>query len=316
MQPYVHFTLEERIRLQDLLREGKNPTFIARSLNRDRSSVYREIKRNVSAKGSYNHWHATSLYIRRRRKCKRTFVLVKNDSLRDYVTQKLKLFWSPECITARLDQDQSQMHVGFATIYRAVKRGLLPTISAKTHLRRRGKRKYAKRSRFASIKPDHTIYERCDQANNRSRVGDWEGDTVHGKNGCIATLVDRRTRLLCAALSKTHSSDDVATALLKALSDKPVNSLTLDNGSEFAKHREFSEELNTTTYFADPHSPWQRGTNENTNGLLRFFFPKGFDFNSISDSDLDHVVDLLNDRPRKCLGWLSPREAFFSKCCT
>jgi IS30 family transposase len=182
------------------------------------------------------------------------------------VTQKLELFWSPECIAARIDQDQPQMHIGFATIYRAVKRGLLPTISAKTHLRRRGKRKYAKRSRFASIKPDHTIHERCDQANDRSRVGDWEGDTVHGKNGCIATFVDRRTRLLCAALSKTHSADDVAAALLKALNDKPVNSLTLDNGSEFAKHREFSKELCTTTYFADTHSPWQRGTNENTNG--------------------------------------------------
>ena len=131
MQPYVHFTLEERIRLQEYLTEGKSLTLIAHCLNRSRSSVYRELKRNANKDKTYHHWRATSLYIQRRRKCGRTYVLNKDESLRAYVIEKLKLYWPPECIAARLQKDHPQMRISFTTIYRAVQKGLLPSYIAK-----------------------------------------------------------------------------------------------------------------------------------------------------------------------------------------
>jgi IS30 family transposase len=105
-------------------------------------------------------------------------------------------------------------------------------------------------------------------------------------------------------------------AFKRALGDTPVNSFTFDNGSEFARHREISAQHNAPVYFADPHSPWQRGTNENMNGLIRFFFPKGTDFSKVTKEELQRVIDLINNRPRKCLGWLSPIEFLSLKCCT
>jgi IS30 family transposase len=315
MQSYEHFTIDERTRLQDLLGEGKSKALIARILQRSPSSIYREIARNANKDGTYHYWRATSLYLHRRKKSRRKYRLAAGTDLQETVREKLTLYWPPECISERLKRDNPGMRVSFATIYRAIRRGCLPGITAKEHLRRRGKRKYGRRDRFASVKPDYSIHDRDPEANDRSRVGDWEGDTVQGKNGCIVTLVDRYSRMLCAQVSKTHSSDDVKEALLKAAQGHKMLSLTLDNGSEFAKHREFSQALGVKTFFADPHSPWQRPTNENTNGLLRFFFPRGSDFSQIGD-DLHLIVDLYNDRPRKCLGWLSPNEILSAKCCT
>jgi len=132
----------------------------------------------------------------------------------------------------------------------------------------------------------------------------------------VFTAVDRKTRYLTAAVSRSQSSDAVKAAAKVAIGSMPRYTLTLDNGSEFAKHRELASELGIDIYFADPRSPWQRGTNENTNGLLRYYYPKGTDFLKVNVADLDLIVSLLNDRPRKCLDWLSPREVFLATCCT
>jgi IS30 family transposase len=315
MQPYTHFTLSERECLQELLKEGKNQSQIAKVLNRSRSSISRELKRNSNKDNSYNSWRATTLYIIRRKDCRRKYRLTSDKRLYDWVNEKLQLFWSPESIAERYKKRNPGEKLSHSTIYRAVKLQLLPNILPKTHLRRRGKRKYGNRSKFNTIKPDYTIHERPVETENRDRIGDWEGDTIVGKRGCALTAVDRKSRYLCAEISVTHSSENIKNAMITALSGKKVNTLTLDNGSEFAKHREFAKELETTVFFADPHSPWQRGTNENTNGLLRFFFPKGTNFSLVSNEDFQKVVDLINDRPRKCLDWLSSREVFFSKCC-
>ena len=125
-------------------------------------------------------------------------------------------------------------------------------------------------------------------------------------------MVDRKSRYLAAARVLTRRPDDTSSAIYKALEGLTVKSISLDNGSEFSLFRQMEENFKAPIYFAKPHAPWQRGSNENTNGLLRFFFPKGFDFRVISDEDLDRVVALLNNRPRKCLDWKTPAEVFFA----
>lgn len=190
--------------------------------------------------------------------------------------------------------------------------------AAKTHLRRRGKRKYGNRSKYNTIRPENTIHDRPQQANDRIRIGDWEGDTVFGGTGkgVLVTLVDRRSRFLVAGISKTHSSAEVNRVMKELLTALPVHTITLDNGSEFAMYKSTEKALNTIVYFADPHSPWQRGSNENMNGILRFFFPRGTDFHATSPEELSYVLELINNRPRKCLGWLSPLEVFSQICRT
>ena len=140
----------------------------------------------------------------------------------------------------------------------------------------------------------------------RKRVGDWEGDTVRGApgKGALLTQVDRKSRFLRVALLPCLDSSVTKDAVVSLLSGYPVESISFDNGSEFARFHEMEEQLHTLVYFAEPHKPWQRGTND----LLRFFFPKGFDFRTVSQEDVDLVADLINHRPRKCLGWLSPAE--------
>ena len=130
------------------------------------------------------------------------------------------------------------------------------------------------------------------------------------------TCVDRKSRYLTVCLLSKNNAQMTTQAVCLALKDLPVHSLTLDNGVEFAEHRNIEAQLGTPVFFADPHSPWQRGANENTNGLLRFFFPRGSDFRDITHQQADEVADLLNTRPRKCLGGLSPNDVFFAKCCS
>ena len=150
------------------------------------------------------------------------------------------------------------------------------------------------------------------------RIGDWEGDTVYGGvgKGLIVTLVDRRSRFLCAGLIHSRSSTETRIMIETLLKDKPVNSISLDNGSEFSEFRELEKNLHTEVYFAEPHKPWQRGTNENTNDILRFFFPKGYNFHSLDNEILQNIVLSINLRPRKCLGWRSPFEVFFGVALT
>lgn len=147
----------------------------------------------------------------------------------------------------------------------------------------------------------------------RRRIGDWEGDTVYGGvgKGLLVTLVDRKSRLLCAALLESRDALQTKSALLQALRGCPVRSISLDNGSEFAEFHAMEHELNAPVYFAEPHKPWQRGTNENTNGILRFYFPKGCDFRKATQDEVDAVARQINARPRKCLGWRKPVEVLF-----
>lgn len=313
MSSYTHFTRIERIKLGELKKKGKSIREIARELGRSPSSVSRELRRNQNKNGSYHYWRATILYILRRRNCHPASRLAEGTEIRSYVEAGLSKFWPPETIAACWNKAHPEDRISHTTIYRWLAKGKLKGFSRKKHLRRRGKRIQTRNANYNTIHPDRLIDTWPEDIRTRSRIGDWEGDTVYGGigKGFIATMVDRRSRFLASARVLTRRPDETACAIYKALDGLPVKSISLDNGSEFSLFRQMEEHFQAPVYFAKPHAPWQRGSNENTNGLLRFFFPKGFDFQKLSDEELLAVIDLLNNRPRKSLGWKTPAEVFF-----
>lgn len=317
MRSYHHFTLEERESLRIYLSEGKRIREIGRLLGKSPSSISRELLRNRNKDGTYHPWRATILYIVRRRKSVRPFRLSVDTALLAWVQECLRSYWSPEIITARWKQAHPGSALSHSIIYQALKENRIPGYRPQTHLRRRGKRRYDKNANTNSIQPEHLIRDWDEAIQGRAELGHWEGDTVYGAvgKGFLVTCVDRRSRYLTGALLKSRERSMTKDAVIRALQGQKVSSLSLDNGAEFAAFKQIEEELNTIVYFADPHSPWQRGSNENINGLLRFFFPKGTNFLEVTHERLHHVLALINNRPRKCLGWLSPVE-FLQKCCT
>ena len=316
---YTHFTLEERKYLQQLLSEGYSFRKIAAILERSPSTISREVNRNKAKykphskpdnKYWYNHWRAQNLYIRRRREQVRA-ALQPDTAQWDYIVKKLQVFWTPEEIANRWNRDYpNRKPLCVSTIYRYIKSGKLHGITVKQHLRRRGKFMLPRNSCYNSIQPDRIIPDWPEEIRNRIRIGDWEGDTVYGGvgKGLLVSLVDRKSRYLRIGFLDKRSATGTRLVIEKLLSGLPVKSVSLDNGSEFSEFRKLEEQLHTLVYFAEPHKPWQRGTNENTNDLVRFFFPKGFDFRTVTDEDIQFVEDLINNRPRKCLGWKTPAE--------
>uniref|UniRef100_S0DGK3 Putative transposase n=1 Tax=termite gut metagenome TaxID=433724 RepID=S0DGK3_9ZZZZ len=197
-----------------------------------------------------------------------------------------------------------------------MKQKRLPGYSERKHLRRRGILKY-RRGDNRPIHPERTIHERPELIDTRVRIGDWEGDTVLGGpgKGGLVTAIKRRSRYLEMGLIANKEASTAEQVMCNMLAGTvPVLSVTLDNGSEFANFRQIEQTLEAPIYFADPHSPWQRESNENVNGLIRFFFPKGTDFRAVSHEQVERVLHLINHRPRKCLGWLFPIE--FLNCCS
>ena len=319
---YTHFTLEERKYLQKLLSEGYSFRKIAAALGRSPSSISREVNRNKSKYrphgGSdnpyrYHHWRAHNLYIRRRREQNRAALAPDTDQW-NYIVAGLKAFWSPEEICGRWRKSfPEKKPICVSTVYRYIKLGKFPGITVKKHLRRRGKRMQTRNANYNSIQPDRIIPQWPDVILGRIRIGDWEGDTVYGGigKGLLVSLVDRKSRFLRIGLLESRTAEGTRLVIEKLLSGLPVKSISLDNGSEFSEFRKLEEHLSTLVYFAEPHKPWQRGTNENTNDILRFFFPKGFDFRTVTDEDIQLVEDIINNRPRKCLNWKTPAEVFW-----
>lgn len=318
---YTHFTLEERESLLQFLQEGKNYSQIARELGRHRSTIKREVERNYSkTKNRYHPWRATILYMQRRKRCVRKHIVVKDSREYNYIKSCLELFWPPETIA---EGGKAQgIFVSCSTIYRAIRKGIFGQLASRVYLRRRGKKYHSSSKNTCTIHPVHTIHDRPAIVETKERFGDWEGDTVYGAigKGCLVTGVDRKSKLLIAARSPSRKQEDIRAAFSRAFAlmeaDIPIETITLDNGSEFAAFLDMEKDLNTTIYFADPHAPWQRGLNENTNDLIRFFFPKGTNFLAVTDQEVAQVVNLINSRPRKCLGFLSPLEFVSKKCCT
>ena len=315
MKSYQHFTQNDICCLFFLLSKGFSKSKIAKILNKHRASVGRIIKRCPGT--SFNPKVSYENYLENRKRCVRQPRLKKDSDLFKYIQDKLYLFWSPEIISLKWNESHPEDSISYKTIYSVIKSGGFEKISPQSHLRRRGKKRYGNRSKFCSIQPEKTIHDLPEEAKYRERLNDWEGDTIRttpGK-GCIITFVDRKSRFLLAKKANNVSSDTVGKAIKEMFNSKGIHpkTIVLDNGSEFAKYKELEKTLETSIYFADPHSPWQRGTNENINDCLRFFFPRGMDFRILDEEYLDVVVSLINNRPRKCLDLKSPYEVF---CCT
>jgi IS30 family transposase len=295
---------------------------IAKLLGRSPSTVSREISRN----GGYDRYSAPTAddaawaRTRRPKRCK----LASSPRLRRAVARKLRLQWSPEQIAGWLKStfpgDQTQ-HVSHETIYRSLfvqARGVLKK-ELFQHLRskrtiRRSRRMDLPADRRGKIANMVSIRDRPAAAEDRAVPGHWEGDLLSGsKNSYIATLVERHTRYVMLAKVDSKETQAVVCALIKQAKKLPnelYKSLTWDQGKELADHRQFTMATDIDVYFCDPQSPWQRGSNENTNGLLRQYFPKGTDLSVYSQSDLNKVARRLNERPRKTLDFQTPAARF------
>ncbi|MGB5328801.1 MAG: IS30 family transposase [Gammaproteobacteria bacterium] len=295
---------------------------IASQLGRSPSTISREIKRN----GSLKHYRASQAdqaawdRAHRPKPCK----LAGNPMLRQIVARKLRSNWSPEQIAGWLKREYSgneRNQVSHETIYRSLfiqARGVLKK-ELQQYLRtqraiRRSKHASLKQDGLGQIKNMVSISERPASVEDRAVPGHWEGDLIGGsKNSYIATLVERHTRYVMLAKVKNKDTESVVSALIKQskkLPDELYKSLTWDRGKELADHQRFTLATNIDVYFCDPSSPWQRGSNENTNGLLRQYFPKGTDLSLHSQAKLNAVARQLNERPRKTLEFETPAERF------
>ena len=325
MSHYHHLTILEREKLAIYHAQGLSITKIAAQLKRNKSTISRELTRNAS-KADYLPCRAQMKYTNRRQAC-RPHRKLDSKELAQFVESKfLDHQWSPEQISMRLAMERGMPIISTATIYRAIYAGLFDAEAkrryagvnkAKRKLRHRGKTRRNKRieERRGKIVISNNLTDRPVIANDRGRIGDWEGDTVAGKTGgaCLLTNADRKSRFLVGRKLPKKTSEAVRDATIDSLKGYPVHTITPDRGKEFAKHRQVTEVLHAPYYFPPPHQPWQRGTNENTNGLLREYFPKGRSLDDVSEEEIQRVVYELNTRPRKCLAWRTPYEVFFNK---
>lgn len=317
---YMHLSAAERDAIAELYHGGAGVSEIARRVGRDKSTVSRELSRNGRG-GRYGAATAQRRAEARHARC-RPRRRLDDPALRTEVESRIRDGrWSPQQVDGRMRLEAGgACVVSLSTIYRAIARGELdppgcaPSERTRRRLRRRGRRgkRRGKEQLRGKIKVSHELSERPAEADARSRVGDWEADTVRGRTEpCLVTLVDRRTRLLAGGLSPSGRAADVAGVEVAALSGRPLESVTPDRGKEFATHADVTRRLGGVQfYFCLPHHPWQKGTVENTNGLLREFFPKGTDFSGVSEAEVRRVFGLINDRPRKVLGYRTPNEAY------
>lgn len=324
---YQHFSIEEREKIQYGLWEKKPIRQISKELNRSVSSVSREIKRNLDSIGRRRYIpraaHERALI---KRKSRGREDRLKNQRVRDYVITHLKKRWSPEQIanTIRLEIGESISHEAiYQYIYYQIHRNgygyLKPNCQdLRVYLRRRKKRRTKKGFRKCQrvFNPKGTsITIRPVIVEERKRIGDWESDSIESidhKPG-INTFVERRTGLVFITKLKDRTSEATILAIesrVKNLPEKVKQTATFDNGPENQKWKEFEKRTGLKTFFANAYHSWERGTNENTNGLIRDYFPKKTDFTTVSDEELQTVEDNLNNRPRKRLGWKTPLEVF------
>lgn len=317
---YGHLSIDDREVILKMQTQQASMQQIGDRIGRNKGTVSRELSRNVSSTKEYKPHLAQRYYEKRRDESKEPYRLEEDVFLREYVEKKLREYWSPEQISDCLKKDQvtdiSPVAI-YSWIYRDRENGGRYYLYLRQSHKRRRKRR-ASEDRRGQIPDRRMIDERPKVVDERSRIGDWEGDTVEGRKGSgfIATHVERKSRYTVAVKVDDKSADTVTMATLEAMTKLPpekIKTMTFDNGKEFAGFKELEQGLNMTSYFARPYHSWERGTNENTNGLLRQFFPKGMDFSTVRQTDVDIALELLNNRPRKCLNYRTPAEVFWSE---
>lgn len=312
MKQYKQLTIKERYQIKAFLEINLSRSEIARKLDRDKSAISREILRN-NGPGRYDPELAQKRYENKKRNSTKYTALT--PEMKETVVEKIKLDWSPEQIVGHCKKKGIKMAC-HQTIYTYIETDRISGGDLYKHLRHSKKRRKKRGSKDnrGQIKNRVSIEERPEIVNQKSRFGDWEGDLIIGKDhkGAIVTLTERFTKLTVLKRVHTKDAEEVKSAIINTLSAfAPCShTLTLDNGKEFAKHEEIKEKLGIKVYFAHPYSSWERGLNENTNGLIRQYLPKKSIFENVSEEELQRIISQLNLRPRKSLGFASPAEAF------
>lgn len=314
MNRYYQLTREQRYQISALRGTGLNQKAIAAELGVAPSTISRELRRNSSS-GRYDPQAADALSRRRRSTAAKARRIT--DTVWNRVDDLLCQEWSPEQISGRLEEGEG-IRISHESIYRRVRRDKANKGELYTFLRQgfKRRRKYGKRDLRGHIRDRVSIDHRPAVVDERSRIGDWELDTVHGtrRNGLV-TAVERKSGLTRLSKVSRRGAAEVHCATLGRFEAEQdlVLTLTSDNGKEFADHAKISRGLKAGFYFAHPYSSWERGTNENTNGLVRQYFPKGTDFDEVGPREIQWVEDQLNNRPRKRLGWATPNEVYYDK---
>ena len=319
---YIHLTIEERTSIAHLHKQGVSLRQIAITIGRNVSTIKRELDRNYTPnkKGDNDYYPYSSQKRYEERKSEAHNIIQFPLEVIQIIEQRIKETWSPEQIAAYYKNNGFPC---YKTIYKWINEGIIIN-GNKSLLRRKGKGGWyetrGKQNRGKSIrKRDKRIYKRAD-------YGHWELDTVVSGLGksksCFITLVEMKSRFYQAIKSPNRHADVVARLIIDYLKQYPselVKTITTDNGKEFAEWEQIEKELNCEVYFCDTFCAWQKGSNENSNGLLRDFFPKGYNLNRYTQVYIDKKVNLINNRPRKCNNWISPSKLMseaISECCT
>ena len=321
---YTHLSIEERCCLRKYYNEGNSLRKIAELMGRNVSTISREIMRNktyMNCKPAAYYPHTAQKKSNLRKSyCHRGMFW--DETTLEYINEKPRSTWSPEQISRTPCEIRMP---SFKTIYRWIYQGYLANGNEKV-LRRKGKSMNGKETRGKLLNKGKSIRKRDKSVYKRKEFGRWEIDTVVSGPGkskaCFVTLAERKTRYYIAIKVENRTAQVVKNATIKALQGYPegaVKTITADNGSEFAKWQEIEDELKTNVYFADPYCAWQKGTNENLNGLLREFYPKGRNLAGVSAKTLAQNVAKINNRPKKVLNYKTPADLFeqeLQKCCT
>jgi IS30 family transposase len=314
---YSHLTLEEREEIAIGLESGHSQYAIAKSLNRSVSTISRECTRNQPSSNKVKY-RASQAQARSqdRKEISHGRSRLKSEATREYVAEKLLLGWTPELISGRIKLENRLDTTNHESIYQWVYSDRKDLIKCLPRSHRKRRKRGATSYKHASKIPNRTpIENRSDLANTRSEPGHWEADTAVSRQskGAIAVMVERTTRLVKIYKLPSKSALNMQNALIQALQSEPVTlrkSITYDNGTENCRHSAVNESLGTHSFFCNPYHSWEKGSVEQTIGLVRRSYPKKTDWDLVSQQDLDIIQYQLNHRPRKCLNFLSPAEAY------
>jgi IS30 family transposase len=313
---YTQLTQEQRYQIYAFKKAGFNQTEIAKEIGVHKSTVSRELRRNKGKRG-YRPKQAHWLAVDRKTHAAKFVKLV--PGLMAMMDNLIRQEFSPEQVSGYLERHYS-IQLSHETIYQYVLRDKLRGGDLYKHLRqgnKKRKKRYGAHSRRGQIKDRTSIDERPAIVEKKERVGDWEIDTMIGKNhnGVLLTIVERKSMFTIIKKLSTRHSESVACATIEILDlhKNKVHTITADNGKEFAQHKRISSNLSAQVYFAHPYHAWERGLNENINGLIRQYFPKGTNFEKIKEEEVEFVMARLNSRPRKSLGYATPKEVFYSR---
>lgn len=311
---YSQLTEGQRYQIYSLKDTKHNQKEIARKVGVSPSTISRELKRNTGQRG-YRPKQANEMAIKRRHEASKAIRMT--EAMQAKVSEYINQEWSPEQISGYLRAEGGDW-ISHETIYRFVledKKNGGTLYKQLRHSNKKRKKRYGASDRRGEIKDRVSIDKRPKSIEKRDRIGDWEIDLVIGKNhkGAIVTIVDRLSLMtLIAKVGSKHAElvTKATTRLLGGYKKHAAHTITADNGKEFSGHKEISKALGVDFYFAHPYSSWERGTNENTNGLIRQYLPKGTEFESVNDEKCYFIMDRLNNRPRKCLGYRTPKQVF------